>query len=250
MTRGLTNLMPAKTCIAVIIAASSMISCSEKRARTSNVSSNPPDIGGLLLSDSGEKHRVSPEQPVQVGSGYNTITETVAGDCMERSSLTTLSEDRSMSSAGSPEGGPATAGNEVVVTYLEDYRRLGEEIGVKASARARFFVFSVSAEAEYANGSDFSKNSSFLIATATMRKETERLQQYRIKEDALTLLRSNPRAFLRRCGNQFVAGRIKGASFTAVVEIRDTTEDTRSAVRGKVGAGLSLGGFGAEASVE
>ena len=204
-----------------------------------------------MLSDSGEKHRVSPVQPVQVGSGYNTITKTVAGDCMERSSLTTLSEDQSRGSAGSaPESGPATAGNEVIITYLEDYRRLGEEIGVKASARARFFVFSVSAEAEYANGSDFSKNSSFLIATATMRKETERLRQYRIKEDALTLLRSNPRAFFRRCGNQFVAGRIKGASFTAVVEIRDTTEDTRSAVRGKVGAGLSLGGFGAEASVE
>lgn len=204
-----------------------------------------------MLSDSGEKHRVSPEQPVQVGSGYNTITETVAGDCMERSSLTTLSADHSRSGAGSSLGnGPATAGNQVIITYLEDYRRLAEELGVKASARARFFIFSVSAEAEYANGSDFSKNSSFLIATATMRKETERLQQYRIKEDALALLRSNPRAFFRRCGNQFVAGRIKGASFTAVVEIRDTTEATRTAVRGKVGAGLSLGGFGAEASVE
>lgn len=251
MTSGLKNLVPVKTYIAVVIAASSTLSCYETRARPSKASSNPPDIGGLVLSDSGEKHRVSPEQPVQVGSGYNTITETVAGDCMERSSLTTLSDDHSRSGAGSSlKNSPATAGNQVIITYLEDYRRLAEELGVKASARARFFIFSVSAEAEYANGSDFSKNSSFLIATATMRKETERLKQYRIKEDALALLRSNPRAFFRRCGNQFVAGRIKGASFTAVVEIRDTTEATRTAVRGKVGAGLSLGGFGAEASVE
>lgn len=251
MTSRLKNLMPARTCIAVIVAASSIVSCSEKRVRTSKASSNPPDIGGLVLSDSGEKHRVSPAQAVQVGSGYNTITETVAGDCMERSSLTTLSGDNSMSGAGSsPDSGPATAGNEVIITYLEDYRRLGEEFGVKASARARFFVVPVSAEAEYANGSDFSENSSFLIATATMRKETERLQQYRIKEDALTLLRSNPRGFFRRCGNQFVAGRIKGASFTAVVEIRDTTKQTKTALRGKVGAGLSLAGFGVEASAE
>lgn len=251
MTRELKPRKPARTGIAVILAASAMLSCSDMRARPRETASDPPDIGGLALSVSGEKHRVSPVQPVQVGSGYNTITKTIAGDCMERSSLTTLSDSQSMGSVGSaPEGGPATAGNEVIITYLEDYRRLGEEIGVKASARARFFVFSVSAEAEYANGSDFSKNSSFLIATATMRKETERLRQYRIKEDALTLLRSNPRAFFRRCGNQFVAGRIKGASFTAVVEIRDTTEDTRTAVRGKVGAGLSLGGFGVEASAE
>jgi hypothetical protein len=170
---------------------------------------------------------------------------------MEASSLTTLSEDYPGRATNPWNGnGAATAGNNVMITYLEDYRRLGETLGVTASARARFFVFSASAEVGYANSSDFSRNSSFLIATATMRKETERLQQYRLKADAIALLRANPRAFFRRCGNQFVAGRIKGASFTAVVEVRDTTEETKSAVRGKVGAGLSLGGFGAEASVE
>ncbi len=228
----------------------SLLACSRVQP-TQKPSPSMPDIGVLALSGSGEKHRVSPDQPVQIGSGYNTVTDSIAGDCMERTSLTTLSDDfrdRTLSSSSSNR--PGTAGNEVLVTYVEDHKRLSQELGTRASARARFFLFSVSAEAEYANSSDFSSNSSFMLASATMRKETERLERYTIEKSALSLLKTNPRAFFMRCGDQFVAGRIKGASFTAIVEIRDTTSETRSALREKLGAGLSLGTFGANFSVQ
>jgi len=168
---------------------------------------------------------------------------------MENSTLTTLGD--SAWTGASPTGQPpATATNEVLITYVDDYRRLARDLGVQASAAVRFFALSVSAEAEYANGSDFSRSSSFVVASATLRKETERLRRYRIREDALQLLRTNPRAFFRRCGDRFVAGRIMGASFTAVMEVRDTTDETRNAIRGKIGGGLSIGGFGIEASAE
>lgn len=208
----------------------------------------PTDMGLLSLSEPGEQHRVSPDHAIKVGSGFNSLNEQVAGDCMENSSLTTLSEDATANSGTNP--GPATARNDVVITYLEDFRRLAQHLGVRAEAHVRFFFASLSGEAEYANSSDFSRHSSFLLATATLRKETERLRNYLIKPDALELLKNNPRAFFKRCGDQFVAGRIKGASFTAIVEIRDTTEDTRQTIRGKVGAGLSLGSFGIGASFE
>lgn len=203
----------------------------------------------LSLSKPGEQHRVSPNHAIKVGSGFNSLNEQVAGDCMENSGLTTLSEGDGARN-GAAASGPGTASNDVIITYVEDYRRLAQQLGMRAEAHVRFLFASLSGEAEYANGSDFSRRSSFLLATATLRKETERLSHYLIKPDALVLLKSNPRAFFRRCGDQFVAGRIKGASFTAIVEIRDTTEDTRQTIRGKVGAGLSLGSFGVGASLE
>lgn len=210
----------------------------------------PTDMALLSSSEPGERHRVSPDQAIKVGSGYNSLNEQVAGDCMENSTLTTLSEDEAADPRTGAARGPATAHNDVVITYIEDFRRLAQQLGVRAEAHVRFFFASLSGEAEYANSSDFSRHSSFLLATATMRKETERLARYSIKPDALNLLKTNPRAFFKRCGDQFVAGRIKGASFTAIVEIRDTTEDTRQTIRGKVGAGLSLGSFGVGGSLE
>ena len=212
--------------------------------------SKPPaaqtDMSFLSLSDPGKKHRVSPDQAIKIGSGYNSLNEQIAGDCMENSTLTTLSEDE----VASVNHGPATTRNDVTITYIEDFRRLAHQMGVRVEAHLRFFFVSLSGEAAYANSSDFSRYSSFLLATATMRKETERLERYEIKQDALELLKTNPRAFYTRCGDQFVAGRIKGASFTAILEIRDTTEDTRQTIRGKIGAGLSLGSFGIQASLE
>ena len=226
------------------------LGCSHASPNPGPSATAPTDITLLSLSEPGERRRVSPDQAIKVGSGFNSLNAQVAGDCMENFTLTTLSEDEVADSRAGTGRGPGTAHNDVVITYIDDFRRLAQQLGVRAEAHLRFFFVSLSGEAAYANSSDFSRHSSFLLATATMRKETERLGRYRIKQDALDLLTSNPRAFFRRCGDQFVAGRIKGASFTAIVEIRDTTEDTRQAIRGKVGAGLSLGSFGLGASLE
>lgn len=232
-----------------IVILAGLAACSGVKPREGLSEPAAPDLRVLMLSGGGERHKVSPAQPVQVGSGFNTLTGSIVGDCMENSRLTTLG-DPTWTSTSPADRPPATATNDVLITYVDDYRRLARDIGVRASAAVRFFAFSVSAEAEYVNGSDFSRNSSFLVASATLRKETERLRQYRIRDDVLQLLKTNPRAFFRRCGDRFVAGRIMGASFTAVMEVRDTTEETRSAIRGKIGGGLSIGGFGIEASGE
>jgi hypothetical protein len=232
-----------------LILLAGLAACSGTKPREGSSAPTAPDLRVLMLSGGGERHKVSPGQPVQVGSGFNTLTGSVVGDCMESSTLTTLGDSAwtGASPAGQP---PATATNDVLITYVEDYRHLARDLGVRASAAVRFFALSVSAEAEYANRSDFSRTSSFLVASATLRNETERLGLYRIREDALQQLRTDPRAFFRRCGDRFVAGRIMGASFTAVMEVRDTTEETRNAIRGKIGGGLSISGFGIEASGE
>jgi hypothetical protein len=149
----------------------------------------------LSLSKPGEQHRVSPNHAIKVGSGFNSLNEQAAGDCMENSSLTTLSEGADARS-GAGVSGPGTASNDVIITYVEDYRRLAQRLGMRAEAHVRFLFASLSGEAEYANSSEFSMRSSFLLAAATLRKETERLNRYLIKPDALALLKNNPRAFL------------------------------------------------------
>lgn len=194
----------------------------------------------LVSGEAGKLHPIQPGSTALLGSGFNSFKNEVLGHCVENGKTETID--------ATPLGRSQKA--ELEVSYAADVEQLGKSLGVSGHAQARFGFGKVSVEAAYANSEEFSSRSSFLVARGSTFNATEVLSEYRLRDAALALLRDNPPAFFRQCGDQFVAARVPGAMFHAIAEIRDTSTATRISLKAKASYSYLFASVGAGVETE
>ncbi len=203
---------------------------SPKESKNSEPAKVDPTLYGA--SSRGGSHLAPTGATVSAAMGYASLTGAVLGHCVEEV------ETR-------PSG---NSFDELEVDYAEDAQSLSEMLGVTANASAEFGFFSVSAEAEYVTKSVKSSSSTYLVVSSLALAPVDALVRYKLTESALADLREDPAKFYRRCGDQFVSGVQRGATFKAIAEIESASSADRDYL--KAHARASYLGFGGGAGVE
>lgn len=200
-----------------------------QRPKSTRSAAAQPNASAFGPGPRGASHLIPVATSVNLGMGFASLTGEVLGHCIEP--------------VETQQSG--TNVDELEVNYAEDVSSLSNTLGVTAEASAEFGLFSVSAEAKYVAESASTRKSSFLVVRSVAMAPLAALTAYRLKTDALALLKANPQGFYRRCGDQFVAAVQSGATFSAIAKIESASAADRDFLHAHAKASyLGFGGGG------
>ena len=165
-----------------------------------------------------------------LGRGYNSVSATVGGPCIEVDSLETLKGDPSSST-----------GQKVVYSMqeIQDLSQMREILEVNASGALGLGSYSADLKAKYLNENSFNSTNLFLVIKVSVENQTEVLKNFKLTPAAYSLLQKSKEAFLKGCGNQFIAARVTGGEFIAVIEVETNSLEEKKEILAKMsGEGL------------
>ena len=171
--------------------------------------------------------------PLRFGIGYNTLTGSYAGNCMN----TVKQED--IKPAGSADLTPGQM-TKWELFSTQDMTALSDKLDLSASASASFIAGSASASAKYIRSKSFNSYHEFLYLNASVANATQVWTVPTLTAPMLALRKRNPTDFLNRCGDAFVQTITSGGEMTAILDLSTSaSEDTSSldvAVSGNYGS--------------
>ena len=161
-----------------------------------------------------------------LGRGYDSVTSDPRSDCIEFEKIETLS---------------GTSGGAGVQEFSEIRTRneLRRTLGITAAGSFGFGAFSGSAKSSYHSEYSFDRQTYYLAARVSAIQQTEVISGIRLKEDAATLLATNPEAFHKACGDSFVSARTVGGEFVALIKLDTSSESEMSELRSSFKAAYS-----------
>jgi hypothetical protein len=124
---------------------------------------------------------------------------------------------------------------------VEELTKFKSAIGSNVSASFGWGIASFDGTFSFLKNGDFTSYKNYIYVRVTVRNSIEKLKNMRLTEEALRLS-SDPAAFLRRYGNEFVYGRQTGGEFLAVVEYSSDTKEEQEKIAATLKASASLYG--------
>lgn len=179
--------------------------------------------------------------PALVGNGYNPVTGEIKGPCVVPTPIQPLV----------PATTPGTSAGQQIDAHIAEisrYEDLRRGLGLDATAAASFGLglFSADTRVSYFTSNHFNSQNYYLFVHVKVENQTEALSHYTLTEQAATLQSNNPQQFQTTCGSEFIAARVTGGEFNAIIEIETRSNEDREQVSAQIrGSG---GGFFASAS--
>lgn len=166
-----------------------------------------------------------------VGYGYNEITGTWCGKCIEAAALQAV--DTALQT-------------QIKITRVKDFFDLKEQLKFDAQASIRYGLFSSDMSYSRFASKNISKLAQYLLVQASVEKSPEILTDPKFSQVGSDNIKSSYKNFINACGTQFVIGRVQGGKLYALVEIVSSSEQEFTSTSGKIDA--SLGPFGSSSA--
>ncbi len=165
-----------------------------------------------------------------IGSGYDSISSEIRGDCVDRSEemITVLGDSMNTS------GQSTTYDFRQAATVSE----LRKELNIDANASFGIGIYSGSASAHFFESSANNSLSSYLIVDVTVINQTETLSKKKLTEFAKGKL-ADHKKFRRACGDLVVISRRTGGKFTAIVRFSAKSEEYKRQMDATLSAKVS-----------
>jgi hypothetical protein len=115
---------------------------------------------------------------------------------------------------------------------------LQKALGVSASASAKYYGASGNASYNLAENYSFGRDTINIVGTQSSTSDTDLVDQHQgvsLKEAELSLLRTDPGAFLKRCGDSYVTAVVHGVQFAMSLALTDIAETDFRSMSAKVG---------------
>jgi len=184
----------------------------------------------------------NPRSPIDLGSGFNTITQSSMNEAIEIDGLIQKSD-------------PATGQNvKLELLQVESMIQMKQLLEIDAAASySNAFGISMNARASYVSDTKMSMHNVYLLVHVQVTNATTTLKQpYRLTEEikAEVLKEQKDPAYLgtffRRFGDSFVTGYTTGGEFIAIVEFEAKDEQEKTKLSGEVKAAVGTWSGSAE----
>lgn len=133
-----------------------------------------------------------------------------------------------------PQQDPCAGSSAPTTTYYakfaEDVTELHKVLKVSAEAAYGGPMYQASASADFAESTDFTSRSAFLVLNIDVTYGKVDLTAAKLKPEKVELLKKDPVGFFIGCGNQYVASMTKGGSFHAVVHFKGVDKSAKKAL--------------------
>lgn len=169
-----------------------------------------------------------------LGSGYNTLTGEVLGDCVVRTDT---------------EPQAATLGQLVIFSLqeVEDYHSLNRRLTISASGSGNGLIASGRGKAKFVQDIQINDYSLNLLASIIVSNDAQRMRDVTLKDWAAELLKAgNTQGFYESCGDHFVSGFVTGGEYHALLQIHTHSAQEKREISAKVSG--SYGIYSASAS--
>lgn len=166
-----------------------------------------------------------------MGTGYDTLSGDVKGDCVIRSVPQITSEGLAAVTAE--------------LKYIDSYKKLGESLEISAATNVKLDIaaynLTLSGVAKYFREHMLEENSIYFMIKVLVACPKEKMLDVTLKPEFVSLLKGSGgnEAFRKTCGDEFVVTTQKGGIFYALVKIETKDENDKRlvelAIRGSVG---------------
>jgi MAC/Perforin domain len=177
----------------------------------------------------------NPRSPIDLGSGFNTITQSSMNEAIETDGLLQKSD-------------PAAGQNvKLELLQVESMIQMKQVLEIDATASySNGFGISMNARASYVSDTKMSMHNVYLLVHVQVTNSTTMLKQpYRLAEEikAEVLKEQKDPAYLgtffRRYGDSFVTGYTTGGEFIAIVEFEAKDEQDKKQISAQVSGAVS-----------
>ena len=180
----------------------------------------------LLSSESASAREIGDVTSAMLpGKGYDSATGKVGGECVKWKTKQS-------------HGGWETL---YYLRHVESSEALASEMNMSVSASVKpIFGAGGSMKVQYFSGRKFNSFTSYLLVKSVIKAPPEQIVEVDLKADYLKLWNSNPEAFRRACGDEFLIGTISGGEFYAIIEFSTKTEDDKSSLDAEIEASVGI----------
>ncbi len=177
-------------------------------------------------------HPAPPE--ADLGVGFDSLSGLTRGICID-------------GAAASPSASQQGLSIREELFYAASVTEVVTQLGLSAGIRFGFSVFGANFGFDSLHCTTSKQSTAYAIVRIEIEAPPRKLPDYRLTADAQTLLRkSGPMRFYERCGDGFVAAATQGGTFIGIIAVDGASQDDLRRITGT--AGLSIGGFGANAT--
>lgn len=132
---------------------------------------------------------------------------------------------------------------------VKNREMLQNTTGLSASASLGLGGFTGGAKIKLFNEHSFNSHTYYLIARVGVRNQSEVLGTFSLVPMAKDLLATDPKKFFQVCGDSFIAARVTGGEFLAIMRLETSTVKEKSELSKSFKAAYtSLGRAGAEST--
>ena len=172
---------------------------------------------------------VNPDK-LNIGDGFNSATAEPGARCIiyndSDAELTTVI---------------TTPGQNVEfhLEQVQSLQQLEEMMNVHAAASFGWGIFSGDASFDFFKSGSYSSYSSYLFVDVQVLNATRQLKSKRLRADMKNLASSNLRAFVTRCGDEYIYGYRSGGQFTAIVQFESSSAQERQHTEAAISASIN-----------
>jgi hypothetical protein len=165
--------------------------------------------------------------------GFNAVTDATVGEtCV-------------VPSAGPTELASFRAGADVsrqTMSYVESLEELQRELDLDVRAQVKVGPLGVEGRAGITESFKSTETSLALLLRSTHVYTVINQDQVELTDDALALARTDPEAFVRKCGTHFIAGVEYGAELRVLITIETNSVEQKEEIRAELGtSGIKAG---------
>lgn len=180
-----------------------------------------------FLPTSSWSNSFNPENSqVLLGTGFNSLTEKVRGDCIAYTKKGSLIRN----------GGQTSS---ISITLVNSRTELRKSLGVSANASLNLGAFKGSVKASYARDTQFNSYYVYLVISVKVVNQIEVIKNVTLKSWALKKLNKDKSSFMRSCGNQFISSVQTGGELLVVLQAKTSNSKEKQ----KVAASLLASGI-------
>ena len=166
-------------------------------------------------------------QGMQIGSGYDSLTQVVKGEAYGDGTDTTLVSATKDSQTFSQD-----------ILRIENTEKLNNSLSVSASVEGSYGLFSASASSTFQTETEVNSYSLYFLINTIVRNSEEHIKNYVLDPITLSLAGDD---FRDRFGDYFVEGVMSGGTFYVLMQLTTNSQETKTDIT----AGLEAG-YGAE----
>ena len=159
---------------------------------------------------------------ILLGSGYDSVTGEDRDRIMSNSDVATLG------------GGSGTTS--VTVNEVRTIKHFHRIVGLHSAASLNIGKFAGGANVSSIHNYEFNSHSYYLAVNVLVEKESQTLANFELRDEAQQLV-DTPDLFYRVAGDHFVASKVLGGHFAAIIKLESETEsqlnDFRTSFSGK-----------------
>ena len=184
------------------------------------------------------KRDFQPDEGMDIGVGFNAISDEVCGDCVE------LTELQSTPNAG---GQNVFFSLDFVTSREQFFETMN--ISLRAALKSVTSV-SGSAKAKFGMQQSIHRYSVFLAVIVVVRNATVRMRDVTLKDNAADLMARNHERFRTRCGDEFLVGYTTGGEFYGLLEIEASSKGEQNSISADIQASGAGGTWNASVTFE